>query len=217
MDNKETQTGDFLIGVDIGGTFTDCVIIDPDGNVTTAKAPSTPDDFALGMVDALRAGAEALEVSVEQLCKKTRLLTHGTTVGTNAVVQRRGAKVGLITTKGHNDVIHIMRGSRGFTGRDLKKVEHFPESKKPEPVVPKTLIRGVSERVDCFGSVVVPLNEKETAAAIDDLVGMGVEAIAVCFLWSFKYPEHERRVAKMIEEQAPNIFVTISSELVPKC
>ena len=216
MDNTETQTGDFLIGVDIGGTFTDCVIIDPDGNVTTAKAPSTPGDFALGMVDALRAGAEALEVSVEQLCKKTRLLTHGTTVGTNAVVQRRGAKVGLITTKGHNDVIHIMRGSRGFTGRDLKKVVHFPESKKPEPVVPKTLIRGVSERVDCFGSVVVPLNEKETAAAIDDLVGMGVEAIAVCFLWSFKYPEHERRVAKMIEEQAPNIFVTISSELVPK-
>ena len=216
MDNTEPQPGDFLIGVDIGGTFTDCVIIDPDGNVTTAKAPSTPDDFARGMIDALRAGAAALEISVEQLCKKTRLLTHGTTVGTNAVVQRRGAKVGLITTKGHNDVIHIMRGSRGFTGRDIKKVVHFPESKKPEPVVPKTLIRGVSERVDCFGSVVVPLNENEAAVAIDDLVGMGVEAIAVCFLWSFKYPEHERRVAKMIEEHAPNIFVTISSELVPK-
>ena len=73
MDNTEPQPGDFLIGVDIGGTFTDCVIIDLDGNVTTAKAPSTPDDFALGMVDALRAGAEALEVSVEQLLKKNAL------------------------------------------------------------------------------------------------------------------------------------------------
>ena len=70
MDNTEPQTGDFLIGVDIGGTFTDCVIIDPDGNVTTAKAPSTPDDFALGMVDALRAGAEALEVSLNNFVKK---------------------------------------------------------------------------------------------------------------------------------------------------
>ena len=110
MGTPKLQPNDFLIGVDIGGTFTDCVIIDPDGNVTTAKAPSTPDDFAGGMIDALGAGAAALEISVEQLCKKTRLLTHGTTVGTNAVVQRRGAKVGLITTKGHNDVIHIMRG-----------------------------------------------------------------------------------------------------------
>ncbi len=216
MDSLDTEPGRYLVGVDIGGTFTDCVIIDTDGVVTTAKAPSTPNDFARGMIDALGAGAETIGLSVQQLCHQTRLLTHGTTVGTNAVVQRRGAKVGLITTRGHNDVIHIMRGSRGFTGREIKKVVHFPESKKPDPVVPKTLIEGVSERVDLFGKVVVPLNESEAAAAIDKLVGAGVEAIAICFLWSFKYPGHERRVAEMIRERAPGIFVTLSTDLVPK-
>ena len=216
MDSLALQIENFLVGVDIGGTFTDCVIIDADGNVTTAKALSTPDDFARGMIDALSAGAESLGLGVEELCRRTRLLTHGTTVGTNAVVQRRGAKVGLITTKGHNDVIHIMRGSRGFTGREINKVVHFPESKKPDPVVPKTLIHGVSERVDCFGKVVVPLNEGEATQAIDELVSDGVEAVAVCFLWSFKHPEHERRIAEMIAERAPDIFVTTSSELVPK-
>ena len=112
----------YLVGVDIGGTFTDCVIINDAGQVTTAKSPSTPDDFSRGMVNAVRAGAEALGMSLEQLCEQTQLLTHGTTVGTNAVIQKKGAKVGLITTKGHNDVIHIMRGSRGLTGRDLKRV-----------------------------------------------------------------------------------------------
>ena len=216
MDSLDLQIENFLVGVDIGGTFTDCVIIDADGNVTTAKALSTPDDFARGMIDAVSAGAESLGLGVEELCQRTRLLTHGTTVGTNAVVQRRGAKVGLITTKGHNDVIHIMRGSRGFTGREINKVVHFPESKKPDPVVPKTLIHGVSERVDCFGKVVVPLNEGEATQAIDELVSAGVEAIAVCFLWSFKHPEHERRIAEMISERAPDVFVTTSSELVPK-
>ena len=216
MDGISSETGSYLVGVDIGGTFTDCVIIDGDGTVTTAKAPSTPDDFARGMIDAMGAGAEHLGLSVEDLCQRTRLLTHGTTVGTNAVVQRKGAKVGLITTKGHNDVIHIMRGSRGFTGREINKVVHFPESKKPDPVVPKTLIRGVSERVDLFGQVIVPLNEDEAAQAIDELIAEGVEAIAVCFLWSFKHPDHERRVAELIKERAPDVFVTSSSDLVPK-
>jgi N-methylhydantoinase A len=83
------------------------------------------------MVSALRAGANTLGVTLHRLCADTRLLTHGTTVGTNAIIQKRGAQVGLITTKGHNDVIHIMRGSRGLTGRDLDKVVHFPESSKP--------------------------------------------------------------------------------------
>ena len=99
----------YLVGVDIGGTFTDCVIIDNEGQVTTAKVPSTPSDFSRGMVNAVHAGADALGIGLEALCRDTKLLTHGTTVGTNAVIQKKGAKVGLITTRGHNDVIHIMR------------------------------------------------------------------------------------------------------------
>lgn len=208
--------GSYLAGVDIGGTFTDCVVIDEDGAVTTTKSPSTPDDFSRGMLDALTAAGETLGLAPGELLKSIRLLAHGTTVGTNAVVQKRGDKVGLITTKGHNDVIHIMRGSRGITGRDVRKVTHFPESQKPDPIIPKKLIEGVSERVDCFGNVVVALNEDEVRTAVDRLVAQDVKAIAVCFLWSFKHPAHEQRVREIIAERAPGLFVTCSSELVPK-
>jgi N-methylhydantoinase A len=206
----------YLVGVDIGGTFTDCVVIDDKGTVTTAKTPSTPDNFAQGMIDAIAAAAAKLGIPPEQLYRETAALSHGTTVGTNAVVQKRGAKLGLITTKGHRDVIHIMRGSRGVGGRDVRKVVHFPESQKPDPIVPKRLIAGVSERVDCFGKVVVPLNEGEAASAVDRLIAEGVEAIAICFLWSFLYPEHERRVREMVRERAPQMFATCSADLVPK-
>jgi N-methylhydantoinase A len=165
---------EYLVGVDIGGTFTDCVAIDENGAVTTAKAPSTPGDFAQGMIDALTAAAERLGINAADLCRRAALLSHGTTVGTNAIVQKRGAKVALITTKGHNDVIHIMRGSRGVSGNDVRRVVHFPEGQKPAPIVPKRLIEGVSERVDCFGKVVVPLNDEEAdrvAGAADCHVG----------------------------------------------
>jgi N-methylhydantoinase A len=206
----------YLVGVDIGGTFTDCVVIDESGTVTTAKAPSTPGNFAEGMIDAIGAAAGRLGLTADALYQQIGLLSHGTTVGTNAVVQKRGAKIGLITTRGHNDVIHIMRGSRGVSGRDVRQVVHFPESQKPDPIVPKRLIEGVSERVDCFGNVVVPLNEAEAEAAIRRLLGKGVQAIAVCFLWSFLHPDHERRVRDMIRQIAPDMFVTCSADLVPK-
>ena len=206
----------YLVGVDIGGTFTDCVIIDDQGRVTTAKVPSTPADFSKGMVHAVRNGSERLGLDLEELCSDTKLLTHGTTVGTNAVIQKKGAKVGLITTKGHSDVIHIMRGSRGLSGRELDKVVHFPESSKPKPLIPKSLIEGVSERIDCFGNVVVSLNRAEAEAAVDRLIQNGVDAIAICFLWSFKQPDHERLMREIIGNRAPNKFVTCSSDLVPK-
>ena len=180
--------GPYLVGVDIGGTFTDCVVLDRAGNITATKAPSTPGNFAAGMLDAMRVAAERLELPFDLFCERISVLTHGTTVGTNALIQRKGAKVGLITTKGHEDAIHIMRGSRGVTSRDIAKVVHFPESQKPDPIVPKRLVRGVSERVDCFGDVVVPLNEVEAEAAIRSLVAEGCDAIAICLLWSFRYP-----------------------------
>src|SRR5258708_12110543 len=131
--------GSYLVGVDIGGTFTDCVVIDEGGTVTTAKAPSTPDNFAQGMIDAIGAAADRLGLVADRLYQQVALLSHGTTVGTNAVVQKRGAKIGLITTKGHNDVIHIMRGSRGLAGPRLRQVGPFPASPNPDPVAPTPL------------------------------------------------------------------------------
>ena len=205
----------FVIGIDTGGTFTDCVVIDGDGRIVTAKASSTPDDFSEGVMESLRLAGETLGVSTEALLRDTDRLALGTTVGTNAMLQRRGAKVGLIT-RGHRDVIHIMRGARGVPGLNNVQVLHFPESGKPDPIVPKPLIAEVSERVDCKGQVVVELNEAEAETAIRTLVTKGVEAIAICFLWSFRHAEHERRVKAMVETLAPGLFVCCSADLIPR-
>src|SRR5688572_9049460 len=206
----------YLVGIDIGGTFTDCAIVDRAGKLLTTKVPSTPADFSRGMMDALDAGAQALGLKLDDFCRDIAFLSHGTTVGTNTIIQKKGAKVGLITTRGHEDAIHIMRGSRGYNGRDIRKVVHFPETSKPAPIVPKRLIRGVSERVDCFGEIVVSLNENEAEVAIRDLVAQGVDAIAICFLWSFRNPSHERRVKQLVNRMAPGLFVTCSVDIAPK-
>ncbi len=208
--------GPYLVGVDIGGTFTDCVVLDRAGNITATKAASTPGNFAGGMLDAMQVAAERLGLPFDDFCARISVLTHGTTVGTNALIQRKGAKVGLITTKGHEDAIHIMRGSRGVTSRDIAKVVHFPESQKPDPIVPKRLVHGVSERIDCFGEVVVPLNEPEAEAAVRELVAHGCDAIAICFLWSFRYPGHEQRVRDLVRSIAPDVFVSCSIDIAPK-
>src|SRR6266571_8417972 len=213
---RVATTGDFICGIDTGGTFTDCVVVDGDGRIVTAKAPSTPEDFSQGVLDSLALAGERLSLTTEALLRDTARLALGTTVGTNAMLQRRGARVGLITTRGHRDVIHIMRGARGVPGLASEKVLHFPESNKPDPLVPKTLIAEVSERVDCKGQVVVELNEDEAEAAIRRLVGKGARAIAICFLWSFKHAEHERRVKAMAERLAPGVFVCCSADLIPR-
>jgi N-methylhydantoinase A len=206
----------YLVGIDIGGTFTDCAIVDRAGRLLTTKVPSTPQDFSQGMLDAMQTGARALDLSLGEFCRDIAFLSHGTTVGTNTIIQKKGARVGLITTKGHEDAIHIMRGSRGYGGRDIRKVVHFPETAKPVPIVPKRLIRGVSERVDCFGEVVAPLNEKEAEDAIRSLLAEGVQAIAICFLWSFRNTKHELRVRDMVRHIAPEVFVTCSVDIAPK-
>jgi N-methylhydantoinase A len=206
----------YLVGIDIGGTFTDCAIVDAAGKLLTTKVPSTPADFSRGMMDALGAGAQALGVGLDRFCRDIAFLSHGTTVGTNTIIQKKGARVGLLTTRGHEDAIHIMRGSRGYSGRDIRKVVHFPETSKPAPIVPKRLIRGISERVDCFGEVVVELNEEEAGKAIRELAAEGVQAIAICFLWSFRNPKHELRVKELVRKLAPEVYVTCSVDIAPK-
>ena len=206
----------YLCGLDIGGTFTDCVLMDESGQLTIAKAPSTPANFAEGVIEAISRAASKIGMDLPTLLDSITVLAHGTTVGTNTIIQRRGAKVGLITTKGHNDVIHIMRGSRGLAGQDIKLIVHIPESSKPEPLIPKRLIRGVSERIDCFGKVVVELNEDEARQAIIELRDAGCQALAICCLWSFLEPKHELRIKQLAQELAPDLYVTCSSELAPK-
>src|SRR5262245_56388899 len=112
----------YLVGIDIGGTFTDCAIVDRAGRLLTTKVPWPPQDVAPGLMTALGAGAEKLGLTLERFCRDIEFLSHGTTVGTNTIIQKRGARVGLITTRGHEDAIHIMRGSRGYGGQDIRKV-----------------------------------------------------------------------------------------------
>ena len=207
----------YLVGIDIGGTFTDCAIVDRAGKLLTTKVPSTPGDFSRGMMDALDAGAQALGIKLDDFCRDIAFLSHGTTVGTNTIIQKKGARVGLITTKGHEDAIHIMRGSRGYGGRDIRKVVHFPETSKPAPIVPKRLIRGVSERVDCFGEIVVALNEAQAEAAIQRAGRAKASRrsrSASC--GRSATPRTSLRVKKMVRKLAPDLFVTCSFDIAPK-
>lgn len=205
----------YVIGLDVGGTFTDCVVIDEHGNVVTDKAFSTPDNAARGMIQAIGNAAQALGTPLPQLFQQTSTLALGTTILTNLLIKRAGARVGLLTSKGHEDAVLI--------GRVLAKTEGLPEGEKldilawdkPAPLVPKALIRGVTERVDYKGAVLVPLSEAEVERAVDELVDGGVEALAVCFLWSFLNPGHEQRAREIIARKHPRLFIALSSDVAP--
>lgn len=206
----------YFCGIDIGGTFTDCVLRDQAGRLTIAKALSTPDDSARGFFDALTVAAGRIGLTLEELMSRTELLLHGTTLGTNALLERKGARVGLITTAGHADAIIMMRSVGRSAGLPIQQLLHVSRHRKPDPLVPRHLIREVSERVDWSGDVVLPLNEKEAQQAIRELLEQKVEAIGVCFLWGFLHPAHELAVKKMIEQEAPNVYVTCGHELINK-
>ena len=206
----------YFCGLDTGGTFTDCVVMDEQGQITIAKSPSTPKDFAEGFFNALEVAAEKLGLTLAQLLQNTRLLLHGTTVGTNAIVQLRGVKTGLITTRGHGDALIIMRSVGRSAGLPIEKLLHVSRHQKPAPIIPRTLIQEVSERMDWQGEVFLPLNEDEARTAIQNLLIQGVEAVAIAFLWGFVNPAHELAVKALVQKTAPGLFVTCAHELIAK-
>ena len=205
------------LGVDTGGTFTDLVEIDGQGRLRFDKAFSTPQAPEQGIFNALATLAAAAGIGVERLLAETERFAHGTTVSTNALIQRRGAKVGLITTKGFEDTLIIARGPVGRAGGlPQSKAMDFLHTEPPPPLVPKSFIRGVTERVTADGSVLVPLDEDEARAAIASLVAAGAESLAVCLLWSFRNPAHEHRLRQIAREAAPQLPVSLSSEIAPR-
>lgn len=206
----------YFCGIDTGGTFTDCVVMDEHGQITIAKSPSTPKDFADGFFNALEEAAHKLGLTLTQLMQQTRLLLHGTTVGTNAIVQLKGAKTGLITTRGHRDALIIMRSVGRSAGLPIEKLLHVSRHQKPAPIVPRSLIQEVSERMDWQGEVFLPLNSDEARAAIQALLEQQVEAIAISFLWGFINPAHELAVKRLVQEMSPTTFVTCAHELIAK-
>lgn len=206
----------YAVGTDIGGTFTDCVVVDDDGAITTGKAPSTPPNFAEGFFAAMADAAGKLGLQLGEMLAGSRLVVHATTAATNALVEKRGARVGLITTRGHGEALPIMRGGGRSKGLEVDDLLYLPAMHKPEPIVPPELIREVAERVDSRGNVLVSLEDEEVRAAVRELIDAGAEAIAVGFLWSFLEPNHERRTRELVEEVAPGTFVSCSHEIAPQ-
>jgi len=216
MAGPGTATAQSLIAaVDIGGTFTDCVIVDGEGRIAYGKSLSSPaDNFQSGFFGSLRAAAHQGGYDDQELFERlTRLVSHGSTVATNIVVELKGSKVGLITTKGHEDTLLMMRGLGRVTGEPPESILDVANTHKPDPIVPRTHIRGITERVDSVGDVLVKLDEQELEQAVRELLDAGCEAFAVCFLWSIQNPAHEQRAKEIIQRVAPDAFVSTSHEL----
>jgi N-methylhydantoinase A len=206
----------YRIGVDTGGTFTDCIVVDDQGAVTAAKAASTPQDFSIGVMDSVARAAKELGISAEQLLGQTTRFGHGTTVATNALLTRTGAVTGLITTRGHEDALFMGRIKQKIAGLDEDQIHDFLLHDKAIPgIVPRKLVRGINERVDHKGAVVVALSDDEVRRVSRELVEVGCDAIGVSLLWSYMRPAHEQRVRELILAQHPNVVVSISSEIAP--
>src|SRR3954468_14834112 len=205
----------YVIGVDTGGTFTDCVVLDDAGRVYYDKARSTPDDLAVGVLAAVDNAAAVMGLDRQALLGDTRVFAHGTTAGLNKLFTRTGARTGLIATRGHEDAILIGRVFQKVAGRGEREITDAVHLDKAVPLVPRELIRGVNERVDYKGAVVVELNHDEGAAAIRDLIAAGVDSLAICLLWSFMNPSHEQALARLARELRPDLYLSVSSELVP--
>ena len=200
--SKPRRAG-YRIGVDIGGTFTDIILLGPDGALVTKKILSTPDDYSRAVIKGMMMLCD--ENGIEP--SRIEQVIHGTTVVTNAVIELAGAKVGLITTKGFRDVLEIARGRNP----DLYNLAW----RKPPPLVPRRLRLEVDERINGKGEIVRPLDVKGTKAAVRRLLDEGVEAIAVCLINSPVNTAHEKRIAEVIAEQAPDVYLSASYQVNP--
>src|SRR5437667_8035286 len=170
----------YRIGIDVGGTFTDLVAVDPTGRSTLVKVASTPRDPSIGVLAGLASLAEALGLPIERLFAETERVVHGTTVATNALLEHKGARVGLLTTEGHRDVMEMREG--------LKDDRYNLRLPPPEQLVPRKLRLGVRERLRADGRVEVPLDPASLDRAIDALKREQVEAVAVCYLHAYRDP-----------------------------
>jgi N-methylhydantoinase A len=186
------------VGVDVGGTFTDIFVQDQEsGEAWSAKVLTTPENQAIGVTQSVEAAAVDL--------RQVDFMAHGTTTGTNALIERKGAPTGLVTTEGFRDVLEIMRTDRE-SGYDLTW-------EKPRPLVPRRLRREARERVLKTGEIEEPLDEEQARAVLQELAQLGVESIAVSFIHSYANPAHEQRVRALAAEEVPDVFISLSSEI----
>ena len=200
----------YRLGIDAGGTFTDFVLADDTGQVHLFKALSTPSDPTKAIEAGLKLMADELRTTPQEIVSNCDLCINGTTVGLNALIQHKGAKVGLIATAGHEDSIEIRLGHKEDGYR------YDPEYPPAKMLVPRYLRKGVRERVISDGSIRTPLNEDDVRAACETFRREGIEAVAISFVWSVLDPSHERRAAEIVREMMPDVVLTVGSELYPQ-
>jgi N-methylhydantoinase A len=198
----------FQVGCDIGGTFTDIVVADSDGRVYTDKSDTTHEELTVGVVAALENISDQIGLGVDEVLGSTTRFINGTTIVTNSIAELRGARVGLITTKGMRDIMRIARSPRN------PQRDHHLQGNVPD-LVERDLIIEVEERVDKTGQVVVPMTDPEAERAVDALVKGGVESVAISLMWSFRNNEHEERLAALFAERHPDLYVSVASRVHP--
>jgi N-methylhydantoinase A len=200
----------YRICIDVGGTFTDCLVLDPRGALRQFKSPTTPADPSVGFLDALSRAADGAGLPLGEYLGQVELIIHGTTLATNTLINRNGARTGMITTAGFRDIIEIRRGFKNV------RTSMYDVFVPPyEPLVPRNLRLEAAERVLYSGEVHTPLAEDDVRVAAERLAAEGVEAVAVGFLHAYANPEHERRAADLARELLPDGYVTSSNEILP--
>jgi N-methylhydantoinase A len=201
------------IGVDIGGTFTDCVIVSAKGALTHGKAFTRPEDRARSVFEAVEAAAQSWNLTAEAVLSGASRLVHGTTTGTNVIVSRAGARVGLVTTAGHADSAFIMNAAGRYAGVPPERIIGSWVEEQPVPFVERSLVREVDERIDAHGDIVVPLDVEAVRHAVKDLVARGAESIAISFLWSTRNASHETAALRVAQSVDSQLFVSVGSAL----
>jgi N-methylhydantoinase A len=202
------MTAHYTIGIDVGGTFTDIVVSASDGRTITAKAATTPVDQSDGVLAGLTLAAERLGLTQTDLLAATGRIVHGTTVATNALLEGKAARVGMLTTEGHRDVIEMREG--------LKPERYNLRMVPPEPLVPRRLRVPVRERVRPDGSVAVELDRTSLDRAVAQLAAEDISAVAICFLHAWRNPTHEQQAAAAVRARMQNTYVTTSSGVLPQ-
>jgi N-methylhydantoinase A len=195
------------IGIDVGGTFTDLVLVGRDGSLTLDKHPTTPHDQSEGVLGGIRQLAEKQGLDLRTFLARTDTIVHGTTTADNTMIEMSGATTGLVTSEGHRDEIEIRRG--------YKEDIWDPAFPPPKPICPRRQRYGVPERLDHTGNTIVPLDEDAVRAALRRMKKQGVESLAVVFLFSFVNSTHERRVREIANEELPGVMVSLSHEVMP--
>src|SRR5262245_25962998 len=206
----------YLVGVDIGGTCTDCVVVDENGKAALGKAFSTPPDFSAGILNALEVAAQSIGLPSTDILINTRLFLHSGTVAENAVVDGNLAPAGLLTTRGFQHTLFATRGGYGrWSGLSEDEKRNPLDTDKAPPIIPLSRIRAVRERTDHKGTVLAEVNGEEVSAAVISLAAEGVESVGISLLWSFVNPHNEQVIREIVRRMRPDLFVTLSSDIAP--